>query len=181
MAWTTPITATASTPLTAAQWNAVVRDNLNMTAPALATTAGSIFVGTGVNAIAERIPTSAQVNTTAQTTGSTSYTNLATVGPQVAVTTGIKALGFWGTGLLNNTTGQNSFSSASVSGATPTVVGNDTYSCQLQAYGSNAQGRFMAHHFWTGLTAGSNTWTQVYRVDAGTGSFINRELTILPL
>lgn len=157
-----------------------MRDNLNLTAPALATSAGSIFVGTGANSIAERIP-SASIISTQQTTTSTVYANLATTGPQVAVTTGTKALGFWGTGLQNNTGGQNSYSSASVSGATPTVAGQDAYSCQLQAYGSNAQGRFIGHHFWTGLTAGSNTWTQVYRVDAGTGTFVNRELVMLPL
>jgi hypothetical protein len=181
LAWTTPITATANTPLTAAQWNATVRDNLNLTAPALATTAGSLFVGTGANAIAERIPSGA-TTPTQQTTASTTYTNLATVGPQVAVTTGTKAFVIWGTGLLNNTGGQNSFSSVSVAGATPTIVGTDAYSCQLQAYGSNAQGRFVAHHFYpSGLTAGSNTWTQVYRVDGGTGSFVNRELVVIPL
>jgi hypothetical protein len=180
LAWTTPITATASTPLTAAQWNAVVRDNLNMTAPALATTTGSIFVGTGVNSIAERIPTSATVSTQ-QSTSSVTYSNLATVGPQVAVTTGTKAMGIWGTGLQHTTTGQNAFSSVSVSGATPTVTGTDLYSCQLQAYGTNAQGRFAANHLWTGLTAGSNTFTQVYRADAASGTFVNRELAIIPL
>lgn len=157
-----------------------MRDNLNLTAPALATSQGSIFVGTGANAISERIPTLVAV-ATQQTTTSTTYANLATVGPQVSVTTGTKAMAFWHTGLQQSTTGQNSFSSVSVSGATPTVVAADLYSCQLQAYGTSAQGHYSAHHLWTGLTAGTNSFTQVYRVDAGTGTFINRECLVIPL
>lgn len=180
MAWTTPITATANTPLTAAQWNATVRDDLNLTAPALATTAGSIFVGTGANAIAERIPNGTVVSTQ-QTTTSTVYANLATTGPAITLTTGTKSLGFWATFMQNGTSGQNCFTSCSISGATPTVPGVDAYSAQLQVFGANAQGRQMAHHFWTGLTAGTNSFTQVYRVDAGTGTFQNRELVVIPL
>lgn len=168
--------------MTAPQWNATVRDDLNMTAPALATTAGSIFVGTGANSIAERIPNAAIISTQ-QSTSSTVYANLATTGPAVTVTTGTKALGFWASKMQQSTTGQNAFTSCSISGATPTVPGVDAYSAQLQAYGSSAQGRYMAHHFWTGLTAGTNSFTQVYRVDSGasTGIFQDRELVVIPL
>lgn len=180
MAWSTPLTAVSNTALTAAQWNASVRDNLNTTAPALATTAGSMFVGTGVNAIAERVPASVTISTS-ETTPTTTYTNLTTVGPQVPTTTGTKAVGIWSCTMGNSTSGQNNFMSVSVSGATPTQVGQDSYSLRFQSFGSNARHRASTAHMWTGLTSGSNTFTSVYKVDGGTGTFFDRELIMIPL
>lgn len=55
MAWTTPLTAVSGSILTAAQWNASVRDNLNETAPAKATTADRMFVTTGPNALQQNV------------------------------------------------------------------------------------------------------------------------------
>ena len=69
MVWSTPLTAVANTPLTAAQWNASVRDNFNETAPAKATVGGRIFASTGPNTIAER-EVLADVVETAETTTS---------------------------------------------------------------------------------------------------------------
>lgn len=180
MAWSTPLTAVSNTALTAAQWNASVRDDLLTTAPALATTAGSHFVGTGVNAIAERISNTITV-ATSETTSTTTYTNLTTVGPQVPITTGTKAIGLWSSTSGNNTSGQNSFMSVSVSGATPTQVGQDAYSLRFQSFGTNARHRASCVHMWTGLTSGSNTFTAVYKVDAGIGTWLDRELIIIPL
>ena len=54
MAWSAPMTAVANSTFTAAQFNQYVRDNLNETAPALATAAGSYFAADGINSIAER-------------------------------------------------------------------------------------------------------------------------------
>jgi hypothetical protein len=180
MAWSAPLTAVSNTALTAAQWNASVRDNLNETAPAKATTAGSIFVATGTNAIAERIPGVTTI-ATAETTASTTYANLTTVGPQVGVTTGTKAIAIWAVRMSNNTAGQNCFASVSLSGATPTIPGNDAYTVRFQAYGSNATARASCMHMYTGLTAGVNNFTVVYRVDGGTGNFADRELVVIPL
>src|SRR5690606_12967068 len=44
MAWSAPMTAVSGSVFTAAQFNQFVRDNLNETAPARATTAGAHFV-----------------------------------------------------------------------------------------------------------------------------------------
>ena len=38
-----------------------------------------------------------------------------------------------------------------------------------------------ATFYVTGLTAGSNTFTAKYRVDAGTGTFANRTIVVIPL
>lgn len=48
------MTAVASTAFTAAQFNTHVRDNLNETAPAKATTSGRLIVTAGPNSIAEQ-------------------------------------------------------------------------------------------------------------------------------
>jgi hypothetical protein len=178
MAWSAPLTAVSNTALTAAQWNASVRDNLLMTAPALATTAGGIFVATGTNAIAQRVPLAATI-ATSETTGATAYGNLATVGPQVSVTTGTQALALWAAHNGNNTSGQNNYMSVAVSGAT-TVAASDTWSGRYQSFGANARSRAAGFHWFTSLTAGSNVFTAQYRVDAGTGLWTDRELLVIP-
>ena len=91
MTWIAPMTAVAGSVFTAAQFNTFVRDLLNETAPAKATTPGSHFVATGTNQIAERIPAQASVNTS-ESTASTTFVNLTTPGPSVTVTTGSSAL-----------------------------------------------------------------------------------------
>src|SRR5687767_560975 len=119
MVWSPPLTAVAGSVLTAAEWNTSVRDNLNETFPALATRDGTIAVGTGVNSIAERFPDSASVNTS-QTTTSTTFTDLTTVGPSVTSTTGARAMVSIRTLAQNNTAGQTSQASYEISGATST-------------------------------------------------------------
>ena len=38
-----------------------------------------------------------------------------------------------------------------------------------------------ATYLVSGLTAGSNTFTAKYRVDASTGTFVNRNIIVIPL
>lgn len=105
MAWSTPLTAVANASLTAAQWNASVRDNLLETAPAKATTATGYFVATGTNAIAQRVPLSSAIATDQSTTSTGGYANLTTSGPAVTVTTGVAALVCFGAWMTNDTGG----------------------------------------------------------------------------
>jgi hypothetical protein len=109
------MTAVAGSTFSAAQFNQYVRDNLNETAPAKATAAGQFFVATGANAIAARTPTSATV-ATSETTTSTSYADLATVGPAATVTTGVAAMVFIKSGIDKNTANIGTFMSFAVSG-----------------------------------------------------------------
>lgn len=178
MAWTAPMTAVANTVFTAAQFNTHVRDNLNETAPAKATTAGSLFVASGVNQIAERIPGLDVINTS-QTTTSTSYTDLATVGPSVTVTTGTSAIVFLASFLQNNTASQHSNAAVQVSGAT-TIAAADTDAIRMNAAAIGDFNRVGAFTIPT-LTPGSNTFTMKYRVAGGTGTFANRALFVIPL
>lgn len=179
MAWTTPLTAVANATLTASQWNASVRDNLNMTAPALATAAGRFFASTGANAIAERVPSTAETNSSSTTT-STSYADLADLaGPSVTVTTGPTALVAISAVLTNDGTANTSYVSFEVSGATTLSASNfSALRYRPAAAGVNIQmGRA---RLMTGLTAGSNTFSMRYQVDAGTGTFNARQIAVIP-
>ena len=182
MAWSTPLTAVANAALTAAQWNASVRDNLNETAPAKATAAGQLFVSTGVNAIAARTPTTAVV-ATLESTASTTFVDLTTVGPAVTVTTGTKALVFTTAQLSSNTAGASNNASYAVSGAS-TVAASVAGGVAFRSAVINQDARISVADLVSGLTPGSNTFTMKYAVGAapaGTGSFQNRAITVLPL
>jgi hypothetical protein len=181
MAWTAPMTAVANTPFTAAQFNTHVRDNLLETAPGKATagvTTGSHIVKSGTNQIAFRTASSASVNTQ-QSTSSTSYTNLSTNGPAVTVTTGTRALVIINCSLLNNSS-NSSFASFAVTGATSISAVDDYAIRHRDGTGTSGEEQMSRAHFFTSLTAGSNTFTMKYRVIAGTGSFDNREIIVIP-
>lgn len=176
MTWSAPMTAVSNTVFTAAQFNQFVRDNLNETAPAKATTAGSHFVTTTLNAIAERL-TTADVVTTSQNTTSTSYVDLATVGPTVTVTTGASALVMLYNANVNAAGTSSSLMSFAISGSS-SVAANDNMSIGTNStVGSRAGATFLV----TGLTPGSNTFTAKYRVGGSTGTFVDRRLAVFPL
>ncbi len=176
MSWTTPLTATTGT-LTSAQWNASVRDNLNETAPAKATTPGSIFVATGVNSIAERIIDDSIVETS-ETSTSTTYTNLATNGPVVTATTGTQALSWINCSMSNSTAGIGVYASLEISGAT-TLTAIDQRGLYLQS-GATYDTRCGVCTL-NGVTPGVNTFRMQYRVTANTGTWLRRRLIVMPL
>jgi hypothetical protein len=179
VAWSTPLTAVANSALTAAQWNASVRDNLLGSTQALATTAGQLFVSTGVNAIAARSPAQADV-TTSETTTSSSFTDLTTTGPAVTATTGTRALVFI-TCQMNNSTANFSVVGCEVTGASSSSPDDSRSLVQDSTAGNFEDVRATATHLYTGLTAGSNTFTLKYRVGGGTGQFQRRSITVIPL
>lgn len=169
------MTAVSNSVFTAAQFNQFVRDNLNETAPAKATTAGSYFAGTGLNSIAERIAQT-EIVATSQTTTSASFTDLATVGPAVTATTGPMAL----VSIYNSNV--NSGSAASlmsfeVSGASSVSAADNTSIGAIGTSGIREGAAFLV----TGLTSGSNTFTCKYRVGANTGTYVDRRISVLPL
>jgi len=179
MAWTAPMTAVAGNAFTAAQFNTYIRDNLLETAPAKATTQGGYFVSTGANAITERIAQSAHIATT-ETTTSTSYADLATVGPSVTVNAGTACLVSIYASLQNSTSGAVAKMSYAVSGAS-TIAASDVTAISLTTAAANQAIRTGMTFLQTPLTSGSKTFTAKYAVSAGTGSFVNRRITVLPL
>lgn len=178
MAWSTPLTAVANATLTAAQWNASVRDNLLETSPALATTSGSLYVSDGTNSLAQRTPSTSTVSTS-ETSTSTTYTDLATSGPAVSATTGPAAIISVGAQLWNSASATGVYASVAVSGAT-TSAASDTRGVQQDLAATN-QVLGASRTTLFSLTAGANTFTMKYRVLGGTGNWRYRELAAIPL
>lgn len=180
MAWSTPLTAVSNATLTAAQWNASVRDNLNETAPAKATTAGSIFVTTTTNTIAERIPQTALVGGS-DTVAATSYANTTTPGPSVTATSAAKALIFTSGWMQLGSASNSVYMAHEVSGAT-TIAAADTWA--LEHRGSNGASDIINAtrcHLETALNSGSNTFKVMYRVSGGAAATVQRRhITVIP-
>lgn len=173
MAWTAPMTAVDGTAFTAAQFNANVRDNLLETMPAKATTVGTYFVSTGNNSIAARRPIDSFIGT-AQTTTSTTYTDLATVGPQIVAQVDAFAFLFYSAEVSNATNTQNYMAIEVAGGILPA---NDNYSLSVQTAGASTKkfGNFLRLN----VSPGVYTITAKYRVLAGTATFSQRSLALL--
>lgn len=112
---------------------------------------------------------SARVDTT-QTTTSTSYTDLATVGPTVTLTTGTAVLVTVCSFITSSTTSNSGYASFAVSGAT-TRAAADVDSCFLASGVANIGSTVSRTFVITGLNAGSNTFTMKYRKDGGAGTW----------
>ena len=119
---------------------------------------------------------------TDETTTSASFTDLATAGPAVTVTTGTKALVIF-TALQRNTVTDKYVEMAyAVSGATTVAASGDTSSFNVATAANRPSSRFSVAAILTGLTAGSNTFTAKYRANnGGTASFAQRNITVIDM
>ncbi|MER5252892.1 hypothetical protein [Streptomyces sp. NPDC002855] len=182
MAWTSPMTAIANEVFTAAQYNQHIRDNLLETAPALATTAGAHFVSVAANQLVERVSASATV-ATSETTTSTTFTDLATVGPEVTVNTGTMAFVVIGCALGNavGATGDAMMTYA-ISGTTTVAASDNSEVARLIGDRNNFRYRASRASMVTGLTPGDNTFTAKYRSlnVAETATFLERHIAVIP-
>lgn len=112
-----------------------------------------------------------------ETTTSTSFTNLATAGPAVTLTSVFdRALIMWSASEYNNTAGQASRAAIQISGATTlaAAVANGS----LEA-GGNVTAIDHMHFMIATITPGSNTYTMKYSVTGGTGLFDRRRLYVI--
>lgn len=104
---------------------------------------------------------------TLQSTSSTSYTDLATVGPSVTLTTGTSVMVLHGMqGYDDGNLGNNAIQSVAVSGATTTAAADTWYVYADQ--GIN-YAQFATGYLFT-VTAGSNTFTCKYKKSGGTST-----------
>jgi hypothetical protein len=171
------MTAVAGSVFTAAQFNTHIRDNLNETAPAKATTAGQIFVSTAANTIAARL-VNADFVATSESTTSTTYADLATTGPTVTATTSLSCIVAIYCN-MSHSTGLAAWMNYDISGAT-TDAATDNRAVQNQSTGGEHIGAVFFHSAI--LTAGTNTFTAKYRVStSGTGTFSSRRLMVIPM
>ena len=177
MAWSAPRTWVTAEVVTASHMNTEVRDNFLETAPAVATVGSRLIVTDGANSITERQVVD-DFETAAETTMSGTYTDLATAGPAVTVTTGTDAITIVSALMSNNTGGDRSLMTYAISGAT-TASATDNAAFRFEA-GANQDISASKVVFENSLTAGSNTFTTKYRVTGGTGSFDNRSIIVIP-
>lgn len=124
---------------------------------------------------------------TSQTTTSTSYADLATVGPSVTVTIGQsgKALLSFAATMSNTQSSAQDIIAVAISGAT-TIAASDTNSLQHLTTGAGDIRRYGLSYVVTGLTPGVHTFKLQYRVQStgsgsGTGTFATRSLSVIPL
>lgn len=131
---------------------------------------------TAITNVYNQRPTGASV-LTSQTTASTAYTDLATVGPSVSITTDTTALVIVSALIATGTAGNGAFMGFAVSGAT-TVAANDA---QAISNPTTSGWTFGAEFLITGLTPGTNAFTAKYRVAGGTaGTWVSRYITVIP-
>lgn len=116
-----------------------------------------------------------------EATSSVAYTDLTTIGPTVT-----RSIGPSGSALVtvtcfvfNGTLGAVNWMGYEVSGAT-SLVASDDRALALHSMVVNGQGRISVVTHQTGLTPGVNTFTAKYRVNAGTGTYLNRQLIVTP-
>lgn len=118
---------------------------------------------------------------TDQSTTSSTYTDLATSGPAVTLTTGTKVLVIVSAYVYQNTVSKNSYMDFAISGAT-TRSASDTTALTLRR-GANDDVNFASSRVSRlTVTAGSNTFTAKYKTQAsGTAGFLNREICVIDL
>lgn len=119
---------------------------------------------------------------TSETTASTAYVDLATVGPAAPVVTGASALVIVTAKLGATATNPDTcYVGFAVSGATTVAPGD----AQALTFGNSVIGVLFqgsALFVVTGLTPGSNTFTLKYRQNgASTGTYLNRTIAVIPL
>ena len=173
MSWTSPRTWVTNEVPTATNFNTHLRDNMNETAPALATTAGSFFVVDAANDLVEqRFDTDS--TTTAETTTSTTYTDLTTA-DTVTFYAAQRCLIIINARCYNPT--GTCYVSFTLSGGT-TVAAADNRALAITSPDVQRSSVVVPV---VGLTKDSGiVCTLQYRVTAGTGTFGNRTLIVLP-
>jgi hypothetical protein len=119
---------------------------------------------------------------TSQTTSSSSYTDLATAGPAVTVVVPASGNVLVGIGAeMTNGTSGLSLMSVALSGANTVSAPASNYILIYGAPITSGGGEMGKMSVLTGLTPGSTTFTAKYKSTAGTGTFINREVIVIPL
>jgi len=118
---------------------------------------------------------------TSQTTSSTSFTDLATVGPTVTITTGTDALVILTATIAASSDARMASMGFAVSGAT-TIAVSDATSLRASASTTNFDPYSMSAIFRVTLTAGSNVFTAKYRNSSvANATFANRTLMVVLL
>lgn len=165
--------------------NGVTIDGLNIKDGKLNTNNSVLTANiTNASVTSDKLATGAQqaLVATAQTTTSTSFTDLTTTTDTVTVTIGANglALVIISSRIINSDSSAGGFVGVAVSGAN-TIAVSDANSLNLRASTGAPDSQCSWSYLATGLTPGSTTFKLKYRVTAGTGTFTNRRITVIPL
>lgn len=118
---------------------------------------------------------------TSQTTASTTYTDLATVGPAVTLTTGTKVVVCLTCDIGPVGAGTMGAAAFAISGAT-TLAATDDFSCGRFSYSASGGRGVVSFVGVVTVTAGSNTFTMKYKRGTGNPSdFAFRNITVIAL
>ena len=176
MTWSTLPAYSNGNALTAAELTAI-KDNINESAPAKATTQGYWFIsGSSANSINERAILQSTI-LTQETSTRTTYGNITTTGPTVTITTGTQAI-ISATAQMYSSGGDNMYMSYEISGAT-TEASDDDRALSYQA-GAGDQIRATCTTLQT-LTAGSNVFKAEYKTSASTGTWDDRRILVMAM
>lgn len=116
---------------------------------------------------------------TSETTTSTSYVDLTTTTDTVTVTIGSSGMALVMIQTLSSNTGGTCFAGFAISGAS-TVAAADGYAVIHSGHASGVQTQTGTSFVVTGLTSGSTTFKMKYRASAGTATFANRRISVIP-
>lgn len=175
MAFVSPPVFTSGNVLTAAQLNILGAD-INETAVAIATTAGTYPVATGATSLAMRTCDS-DVDDSIATTSSTSYIHSGM--PSVVLATGATALVMLYSLVTNDTNSQSSFFGFAVSGGT-TQAANDNRAIQFARYTTQVAVACSSVVLCTSLNVTANSFVAGVRVTGGSGTFDHRRIAVMP-
>lgn len=121
------------------------------------------------------------MTTASETTTSTSYADLTTTTDQVTVAVGSSGKVWLTFGAQMTNSGANySYVAVDVSGAN-TIAAGDTTAIQIAVHSGGVLKNYGNSLLLTGLTAGDTTFKLKYKVNAGTGTFANRRISVIPM
>lgn len=187
MAWTAPMTFVSGAALTASQLNTHLRDNMFETEAAKVTAAGQYLVTIGRNHIEKRTPLAARVNTD-ETTTSTNFIDLDTIGPSVTVTSGSICLVLNKADIYNSAANQAGGMAFDIQGTQADgsdgtqLEARDSWMCMTDGVSLGSGNSAMNCVLISSIVPGTNTFTSKYKVgnSANTGHFRYRVIAVFP-
>lgn len=138
----------------------------------------SLAAGAGTNLLYPGLTNGAVVNTS-ESTATTTYTDLATVGPSTTVTIGPsqKAIVMLHCQAMTATDGAECYMSFTGAG----VAADDSRAVASATRNAGDTPTVGGSLFITGLTTGSQTFTSKYRTTAGTATYAYRNIIVIPI
>jgi len=120
---------------------------------------------------------------TSETTTLTSYTSLTTDGPIVTVVIGQSgsAIAYLGAWMGGTSVGSAQLMSITATAGPTALAASDANAARYIDVAAGAQASAAATVALTGLTPGTYTFSCRYKTSGGTGTWLNRSLTVIPL